>query len=119
MTEPAKKRGRPPLFGRAMTGLERQHRYLAARSKRLREAAPDQFPNAMTAEQMFAVLGPIPTISGEMLAAMRALPGGNDPADFDPYAEDDDGQPHPVDEFGEPLDSPNSTLPAGGPYSGR
>jgi hypothetical protein len=113
MTEAKKKRGRPPLFGRPMTGLERQHRYLAARSKRAREAAPDQFPGIMTGGEMLALLGhDFPTMTDAQVAALRAQ--GTDPLE----AEDRDGQP-PVDEFGEPLDSPDSTLPAGGPNPAR
>ena len=83
------KGGRPPLFGRAMTAKGRKKRSLAARSARLRDAAaPDYFPNVLTGEQMFAALGMVPpTISDAELARLRAMPGGSDPDDFDPWAE--------------------------------
>jgi hypothetical protein len=101
----AKKRGRKPLFGKAMTVLERQHRFRAARSKRAREAAPDQFPGIMTGEEMFVALGMIdqPTFSAEDLAALRAMPGGSE------GPEGDDDQPAIDPETGEPIypgDSP-------------
>jgi hypothetical protein len=94
MSEP-RKRGRPPLFGKAMTAKERKQRHQAARYKHMREAAPDLYPNIMTAEQVVAMFG-LKTMSPETLAALRAQPGGDEP--FDP---DDDAPP--VDEFGEPV----------------
>ena len=110
----AKYRARLALEGRT----ERRHRPAPPKQQR-----PDLYPNVMSGSEMMALLygqdAAVPTMSDTALAALQAMPGGSDPADFDPYAEDDDGQPHPVDEFGEPLDSPDSTLPAGGPYSGR
>jgi hypothetical protein len=72
VNEAAKKRGRPPLFGKAMTPKERKQRYISARSKRLREAtASNQFPNAMTPAEMLAKLGwtGVSVMSGEEIAA--------------------------------------------------
>ena len=72
MSEATKTRGRPPLFGKAMTPKERKQRYISARSKRLREAtASNQFPNAMTPAEMLAKLGwtGVSVMSGEEIAA--------------------------------------------------
>jgi hypothetical protein len=89
MSETKKKRGRPALFGKAMTVAERQHRHRAARSKRLREAMTDPFPNIPTGAEMLARLGyDVPVMSEATLAALRAQPGGNDA-----FEADEDGNP--------------------------
>jgi hypothetical protein len=79
-----------------MTSKERKQRCLAARSKRLRDMAPNYPGIVMTAAEMMQRLGwNLPTMSSEQLAALRAQPGGDciAPEDEEPA----------LDEFGEPV----------------
>jgi hypothetical protein len=57
-----------------MTPQERKQRHLAARPKRLREAAPNDFPNILTGDEMLAQLGwknTVRTMSEATLAALN------------------------------------------------
>jgi hypothetical protein len=91
MSEQQKKRGRPPLFGVAMTPQERKQRYHAARSKRLRQSAPD-FPGVRSAEEVAAMLG-LSVMPPDQLAALQALPGAIDWDDPDQPPLGPDGEP--------------------------
>ena len=83
----AKNRGRPPLFGKAMTPAQRKKRHLAKRNAELRANPPEIDPwlarYAISAEEMSERLG-LPTISQEEIAALQAA--GYDPFNPDPAA---------------------------------
>jgi hypothetical protein len=86
-----------------MTAAERQRRWLATRSQRLRDAAPNH-PGIVTAAELAAMLGlgevdpkvlaAIPTMPDDELAALQAQPGG--------MPEPEDGQPE-IGLDGEPI----------------
>jgi hypothetical protein len=78
---------------RAMSGAERQARYRAkqARAARARGQSPacnPAFAGVPGPDEIAALFG-LPTVPDDKLAALRALPGGSDPADFDPYEDAD------------------------------
>ena len=91
MTEQSVKRGRKPLFGKAMSVAERQARHRAARAKERAGAAP-VIEGVMGAAEMAALLK-VGTMPAAQLASLMAQPGAVDC---------DDDQPA-LDEFGEPI----------------
>jgi len=83
----AKNRGRPPLFGKAMTPAQRKKRHLAKRNADLRANAPALDPVlsqfCMTSEELAERLGGLQIMTEAEFEAWKAIPGAIDPADYD------------------------------------
>jgi hypothetical protein len=88
-----RKRGRPPLFGKAMTAAERRQRHQSKRAAAQRANAP-VIPGVMSADEMLARLGyDSAVMSDERIAELRAQPGGADWDDEDQPELGADGEP--------------------------
>jgi hypothetical protein len=82
-----KKRGRPPLFGKAMTVAKRKKRCAAKKIAALRANPPAIVSAlaalAMTSEEFAALYPNMQTLGEEEYEAWKAIPGAFDPADED------------------------------------